>query len=358
MVTTLGGEVHPQKETTTNKKRQKPLSYKRRHCHGIGQVEKYRNPHTKGGSSSSSVNTQPPSSSSPYKSTTIPPSSNTEQEEHITTTSSLSYKKVRNYIEEEHVRNAIHTIYKLSHHVNHHTTKDLDTIVDIIFDNLGSKICKKVINRVCQQSKATLDQNTPFNPSWKAFSRPEKIKIKEKSEDEHLVTVLMEKTSYNTATHLYNILVSNKRGSDQVGTKAVFNAVNRTKSMKLTTVKVSQASDDRDFWKKARLIYCIQYLVRLGKEVTDDVINSLDVENKINFSYQKLQQESLTINSIYRIAFWDEVHFQQVVGEIRDNYISFPRDEYGVYDPSEEIDEGEERVSKNRLCYSYIYSKI
>ena len=345
MVTTLGDEVQPQKVTTQKRRR-----------HGIGRVHKYRNPHTKGGSSSSSVNTPPPSSSSPYKSTTIPPSSNTaEQEEHITTTSSLSYKKVRNYIEEEHVRNAIHVIYKLSHHVNHHTTKDLDTIVDVIFNNLGCKICKKVIDRVCQQSKATLDQKTPFNPSRKAFSRPEKIKIKEKSEDEHLVTVLMEKTSYNTATHLYNILVSNKRGSDRVGTKAVFNAVNRTKSMKLTTVKVSQASDDWDFWKKAQLIYCIQYLIRLGKEVPENVINLLDVENKINFSYQKLQQESLTIDSIYRIAFWDEVHFQQVVGEIRDNYISFPRDEFGVYDPSEEIDEGEERVSKNRLCFIHIY---
>ena len=351
MVTLGRGDLNPQKNQAAVKKKQKSLSharrYSRRTC--IGRTRRRQHRSTPG--VVSSLDTHPPSSLSPSLSPSLSqphtsilsPSSNTEQQ--ITTTP-VSYKNVRNHKEEEEVRNAIHMIYKYAHHAYHHTDKDLKCIVSTIFNNLGCKVCPRVISRVCQQSKITLDKKETFDPTRKSFSLPDRIKIKSNTVEEHLVTVLKEKMSYANATHLYNILIAKQDGSDRVSLKALYNAVQRTTHEKNTTVKVSQASDDREFWKKARLIYCLQYLIRLGEDIAEETIDALDIDNKMNMNYHILKSESLTIDSIYQIAFWDEVHFQQVVGESCDQYISFPRDDFGVYDPTEEGNKGKERVSK------------
>lgn len=258
-------------------------------------------------------------------------------------------KRKRTHFEEENNRIAIHQIYKISHYKNHNNDNDLPKIVTTISNVFDHEISRSVIHRVCSESKVALDYDASYNPSRKTFQISGKRKIEEGSRDEHLITVLKEKTGYDTATHLFNLLVATPQGREQVGVHSVWNAIQRTSHSIQCPQKVTQASNDRLIWKRARLIYCIQYLVRLNELDIEEIIEKVgseDEEYRQNFTREKLLEKNLTIDDIYRIAFWDETHFQQEVGESRDMYITFPRDQFGTYDPDREDSEEEyKRVS-------------
>ena len=101
---------------------------------------------------------------------------------------------------------------------------------------------------------------------------------------------------------MFNLLVN---GDDFLSVKCVYNTIQRTHHTKRRPTKVGQASDDRLFWKRARLIYCLQYLVRLGKEtiVTEEVLDSHQIDDKIKYNYQYLREHDLAIDDLYRITF-------------------------------------------------------
>jgi len=216
------------------------------------------------------------------------------------------------------------------------------------------------VKSVILKAKEALDNDIFYDPVRQSGSYSKNRKIQEGSEEEHLLTVLKEKASYKTTTDLFNLLVNQpKEGNDFVSVKCVFNTIQRTHHTKRRPTKVGQASDDRLFWKRARLIYCLQYLVRLGKEtiVTEEVLDSHQIDDKIKYNYQYLQEHDLAIDDLYRIAFWDEIHFHQEVGEGRDVFISFPRDKFGTYDKSKEEDEEKaDRVSNMKNKYHFQFN--
>jgi len=250
-------------------------------------------------------------------------------------------KHRRSVREAEEVRGCIHLLYKFSHYEHHHSNDDLPRIIANVQSAISLMASYGTVKRVIEDSKKALDNNIFYDSSRKSWLNAKKRKIQEGSVDEHLITVLKEKTSYETATHIYNLLVSSPRGDDFISTKAIYNAIQRTRHTKRRPTKVGQASDDRFLWKRARLIYCLQYLVRLGGQamVTEQLLDLHGINDKIKFDYHHLKERDLTIDSVYRIAFWDEVHFQQEVGEGREVFLSFPRDEFGTYDKSKEEDE-------------------
>jgi len=57
----------------------------------------------------------------------------------------------------------------------------------------------------------------------------------------------------------------------------------------------------------------LQYLVRLGGQaiITEELLDVHKIDDKIKFDYHHLKEQDLTIVNLNRIAFWDEVHFQQ-----------------------------------------------
>lgn len=161
------------------------------------------------------------------------------------------------------------------------------------------------------------------------------------------MTVLKERTSYEVATHLFNLLPirDSPEPPAPIGIKALYNAVKRTNHTVRKTQKVSQASDDRKFWKQARMGYCCQLHVRLGRRLPERAI--LKLENIAEaFNYEHLKAKGLHIESIFGAAYWDEIHLEQVVGEGRESSITFVRNEDGIYDENNGNDENEKVMNR------------
>ena len=254
----------------------------------------------------------------------------------------------RNFVVEENVRSAISTLYKFNHYHKHcNNPQSIHNIVDLLYNCFDKKVTKRVIRLVCSRSKEAFDAGQEYDPSVQKYSKPEKIKIKKGSKEEHVMTVLKERTSYETATHLYNLLmVEEGEQESKIGIKALYNAVQRTIHTRRVTQKISQASNDRLFWKQARHCYCAQYLARLGVTLSDETISRLQSVNEDirSYTYDDIRHRGMDIESIYAIAFWDELHIEQVAGVDRVESITFPRNDDGIYDEERGRDE-KEKVS-------------
>ena len=143
---------------------------------------------------------------------------------------SSEVRGTRNFVVEENVQSAISTLYKFNHYHNHcDNPQSIHSIVDSLYNCFDRKVTKRVIRLVCGRSKEAFDAGQEYNPSVQTFSRPEERKIKRGSKEEHVMTVLKERTSYETATHLYNLLmVEEGEQESKIGIKALYNAVQRT----------------------------------------------------------------------------------------------------------------------------------
>lgn len=255
-------------------------------------------------------------------------------------------RKVRSYDNDEKNRAAVSLLYETTYHQQ--DTPDSKVTIDEIYDVLGHQIRKDVIGRVVQETKMKIEKNEKYDPRYKSGPRVHKRKI-QPGDDEHFIAVFKEKSSYEITTHLFNLLVATPAGRGRIGRTAVFGAIKRMSHTTHRTHVVNQASDKREFWKKARLYYCAQLLIRLGEVLPEEIdINELahGVVTSSAYNFHELKERGLTIESIYQIAFWDELHIHQEVGESRDLYITFPKDEFGVYDPNGiDTEAGKRRVS-------------
>ncbi len=246
-------------------------------------------------------------------------------------------KRKRDYDDDERKREAVSLFYQVAFHSKNDTTEDLQgEVSDEIYKAFSGQVRKDVIQRVVVETNNKLRERVQYCAQRKQPDRTDKKKIQQGCGSEHYVTYLKERASYTQVTDLYNVLCAAPEGRDIVGRKAVYNAIQRTTHKIKKTEVVSQANNKNEFWKLARLYYCSQLLVRLGEALPDDLhMDELahgSVAGTEAYTYEKLAREGLTIDSIYRIAFWDEMHVKQKAGELRDHYIIFPRNEHGVYD--------------------------
>ena len=91
------------------------------------------------------------------------------------------------------------------------------------------------VKSVILKAKQALNNDIFYNPVSKSGSYSKQRKIQEGSEEEHLITVLKEKTSYQTATHLFsNLFVKPLQGKIFIsGVKCLYKTtIQRTNHIK------------------------------------------------------------------------------------------------------------------------------
>jgi hypothetical protein len=119
---------------------------------------------------------------------------------------------------------------------------------------------------------------------------------------------------------------------DPVGLSAVRNTVKRLRPVIRIVRKRKQGNKDKNSpCAKARLGWVTQILVRMKKHVfmPEEDYNKF-VELTATPEY--FDAAKLPKLSLFQIAFWDEVHKEQVVGTAGTHTYAFPRDEHGAFD--------------------------
>jgi hypothetical protein len=118
---------------------------------------------------------------------------------------------------------------------------------------------------------------------------------------------------------------------EPVGLSAVNRTMKRPRPVIRKVRKGKQGSKDASCpWAKARPGWTTQLLVRIGNHTfnPDEECNKHLALSNAPHCYDAMKLPEL---SIYQIAFWDEVHKEQVVGVNGDFTYAFPRDEDGAY---------------------------
>jgi hypothetical protein len=126
-------------------------------------------------------------------------------------------------------------------------------------------------------------------------------------------------------------------------------SIKRSNPIVVETEHVYQASNSNKIWVRARFESCSQLLVRFGVEYPKDT-SGMVISNPLYISKQEIIKNNLTL-TIYQIAWWDEKHIKQIVGDFRDSSYQFGYDEDGNY--SEEIEIELRRRVSNMSIHSY-----
>ena len=306
----------------------------------------------------STLQSSPTTSKSPTNNTNkapVPVTSGTQQTIYNATNPKRNHKK------EERIRDAISIYYEFNYYQQKHLPfAGPNGVVDCIHKAFNKIPHRTTITSVIEETKHCLDSGKDYSAKRKSFSQTKLHKIKKGSFSEHMISVLRNAgTSYNNISHLMNTALLPKgqespsynetvkiKKEDFIGKKAIFNSIQRIRQRRVTTLTVSQADDENEFWKRARLCFCTQFLVRLGKEVPIEAQTKwgLDLTEE-KFDYNILHSKQLTIGSVHAIAFWDEMHIQQRIGHPNDTYTDFPYNEHGILDESDGEFEEEQKVS-------------
>jgi hypothetical protein len=168
-------------------------------------------------------------------------------------------------------------------------------------------------------------------------------KIQEDSLAMHLLTCIKSKgASFQLTTAIYNALVTGPQNLPPVYYSAIYRAITESNHKVSRTSKQCQASDRNKFWKQARFNSCAQLLVRLGGSIPDDT-NGAVVTDPSAVDPERLKNKGLTLD-LEQIAWWDEKHIPQVVGEISEQNYQFGRDNDEIYSPTVDFDV-EQKVS-------------
>jgi hypothetical protein len=131
---------------------------------------------------------------------------------------------------------------------------------------------------------------------------------------------------------------------NHVGLSAVRRTIKRLRTVTRKVHQKKQGSKDTSCpWTKACLGWTTQLLLKLGKHTfkPDEECNKNIQHTDTPNCYDAMKLPDL---SIYQIAFWDEVHKEQVVGVNWDFTYAFPRDEQGAYDEDGVVADQETRL--------------
>ena len=210
------------------------------------------------------------------------------------------------------------------------------------------EICKAlcahpaVVSRVVKECKILWDLRDEYNPTEKKYFNPEKVKVKSGSFVQDLIAKYKGRFSAKTSTVLINAMRKIELGPEYklerhyIGITAIKNATERMKYIKYKVKNIPQASDNNLHWVKARLNFCAQLLVRLGRDLPEGFDKTQIAPAKI-IDREFLESEGLML-SLHQIAFWDEIHIKQKIGEILEYIFKFAKNENDVYDENAEID--------------------
>ena len=101
--------------------------------------------------------------------------------------------------------------------------------------------------------------------------------------------------------------------------------------MKFEKQKVKKVSQQQNnpIWVHARYQLCAQLMVRFGMDLPPHVLND-DSINPAIIDKNVIAEKGFHL-SIHQIAWWDEIHIRQKIGEILEHVFVFSRDHKGVY---------------------------
>ena len=120
-------------------------------------------------------------------------------------------------------------------------------------------------------------------------------------------------------------------GLPPIGYTAIYNAINSSNHTVVRTQKVPQSSNSNVIWVQARFQAASQFIVRFGLDYPGNT-SGAKVSN-IKYIDRDLLEEGGHTFGIHQVAWWDEKHVEQVVGELRDETCQFGLDEDGIYSP-------------------------
>jgi hypothetical protein len=206
------------------------------------------------------------------------------------------------------------------------------------------------VKQVVKETILCLKLGEDYEPERRPYVCLSRRKIEEDSLAMHLITCIKEKgASYRLTTEIYNALVTGPQNLPPVYYSAIYRAITESNHKTTRTSKRCQASDRNTMWRQARFNACSQLLVRLGGTMPSDT-NGAVVSDPAAIDPDRIKEAGLDLE-LEQIAWWDEKHIPQVVGEINDNNYHFAKDENGIYDPSAKL----EVTQKVRLIFANIY---
>jgi hypothetical protein len=194
----------------------------------------------------------------------------------------------------------------------------------------------KTIKKVVLDTISAIENDEVYEPNRANYTTPDKHKIQPTTFDMHHIAKLKQDGSFRLTAGMYNALIRAPLGLDPVGYTAIYNAIKRSNHQVVRTEKICQTSDQNMTWVKARFQGASQLVIRFGLEYPKNT-SGMMVQDSKYISRELIVLKKLTL-TIYQIAWWDEKHIQQIVGDFRDHSYQFGFDEDGKYDRDIEID--------------------
>ena len=200
---------------------------------------------------------------------------------------------------------------------------------------------RDVARNAIKKCKETLERQDKYDAMLcitRKADRSSLRKIQPGSVREHLLSVYKERHSICVTTDLMNSLERLDLGSEykkeeSVGKKCVRNTLLRMNFEKQKVKKVPQQTN-HPIWCKARYQLAAQLLARFDQELPEPVQDDIEA---IIIDREAITTQGLLL-SIHQIAWWDEIHIHQHIGENVEYVCVFPKTEKGVYSQTGEIE--------------------
>ena len=251
-------------------------------------------------------------------------------------------KQIKDWDNQNRMRTTISFVYEWGYHEAYlNGTQELKGsggIIGSVANQLHlHKSHYNTVTKVVSDTIEALKNGERYEPFRKKFTCPERQKVSPKSKDMHLIAKLKENGNFRITTNLFNACIRAPLGLPPIGYTAIYNSIKKSNHKKVRTEKIHQASDRNLVWRQARFQSCAQFIARFGIPFPQGDTDGAELHDQKYVDIDMLEKEGYTY-VLDQIAWWDEKHIVQVVGEHRDHTYQFGYDEYGKYSEEVEIE--------------------
>ena len=253
----------------------------------------------------------------------------------------------------EHTRSAIALLYYEAFYQSNIPLTGQGGIVAQICKTLGAH--PSTVSNVVREARVVFNHGDQYDPSRKKFYRLAQHKIAPNTFLQNQVAQYKELHSLQTTACLLNAMRRLELGqhynieSHYIGRKSVKTALENMNCKIVNVQKTSQASDTNLHWVQARLNFTSQLLLRFGLELPENIPNNVKASNFLD--KLRIHSENLSM-SLFQIAWWDEIHVKQKIGEVVEKLYRFAKNEDGLYDEKGVIDDAKlVSLKLNTLLY-------
>ncbi len=199
------------------------------------------------------------------------------------------------------------------------------------------------VSNVVKECKAVFDQGDEYDASRKKFFRTNQRIIQPNTFLQQQIAIYKERLSFKSTAVIINAMRRLELGpayditKHYIGRKSISNALERMKHEVCKVEKVTQGSNKNLHWVQARLNWSAQLLVRFGRDLPPGFDKKI-LQPPTCADRSLIESCGLNL-SLYQIAWWDEIHIKQRVGEVFDTIYRFAKNDQGFYDENGTINE-------------------